>query len=124
MAQSEAPPLNIGLALLGSLLMFAGWVLAIVPAFQHIHRVALVVVVAIIGFGIVLVPTGLDLFMAPGPGQKRGLGTLLVSLVPAVALFLITVIVLPLGAFFRGIAIASEFAGMALYGWSRWTYRH
>lgn len=107
-------------ALLGSVLMFIGWVLAIVPAFHHIQRIALVLGVAVVGFGLVLIPLGLDLFLAPASPAKRGLGTLLISMLPAVILYLIVVTVLPVGTVARVLSLLTELGGMLVYGWAWW----
>lgn len=104
--------------LIGSILMFAGWVLAIVPAFHHLHRVALVVAAAIIGFGLVLIPAGVHFLTSQSEGGKRGPGTIVVSMLPSAVIFFITVAVIPLGAVFRVLAILCEIVGMAVYGWS------
>lgn len=105
------------LALAGSALMFAGWVLAIVGSFDHLRRVALVVAVAVVGFGLVLIPAGLDIVGGQGqPGEKRGLIPLLVTVVPAAVLFVIVVFALPLGAVVRVLAIVLEAAGLVVSG--------
>lgn len=105
------------LALAGSALMFAGWVLAIVGSFDHVRRVALVVAVAVVGFGLVLIPAGLDIVGGQGqPGEKRGLIPLLVTVVPAAVLFVIVVFALPLGAVVRVLAIVLEAAGLVVSG--------
>jgi hypothetical protein len=103
------------LALIGSMLMFAGWVLAIVPAFHDLHRVALVVGVAVVGFGLVLIPAGVD-FLGNQTAGKRGPRAIIVSMLPSVVLFFITVAVLPLSAIFRVLATICEIGGMAIYG--------
>jgi len=107
------------MALLGSILMFAGWVLAIVPAFHHFHRIAIIVIVAVIGFGVVLIPSGLDILGMPrDAGEKRGTVTLLVSMLPAAVLFVITVVVLPLAPVYRILAIVAEVVGMVAFAWA------
>lgn len=111
------------LALLGSALMFAGWVLAIVPAFRHLQNVAIVVIVAVIGFALVLIPAGMDM-MGAASGEKRSLGTIVVSTIPAALLFLITVFALPLETVYRVLAILAELAGMALYLAAWWHAAH
>ncbi|HET7035206.1 MAG TPA: hypothetical protein VFI42_05930 [Thermomicrobiaceae bacterium] len=112
-------------ALAGALLMFAGWLLAILPAFRHLHRVWLVVVLAVVLYGLVLVPSSLDIFTnRPRGNGKRGAGTLAISLVPALAIFVILVVVAPLSLLAGVLAIVVELAGMALYGWAWWRYQH
>ncbi|CCF86196.1 hypothetical protein [Nitrolancea hollandica] len=123
MAQPSPPGRLVTLALAGSLLMFAGWIFAIVPSFEHLQNIALVVGIAIVGFGLVLIPSGLDFFWFPGrSGQKRGIGVLLVSVLPAAILFLLTVIILPIGAAIRLVALVAEFVGMAIYSRSWWVF--
>jgi hypothetical protein len=103
--------------------MFFGWIFAIVPSFDHLRSIALVVGIAIIGFGLVLIPSGLDFFWFPGrSGQKRGIGVLLVSVLPAAILFLITVVILPISATIRLVALVAEFVGMAIYSRSWWVF--
>ena len=109
-------------SLAGALLMFAGWLLAILPVFQHLHRVWLVVVVAVVLYGLVLVPSSLDIFTARARG-KRGAGALAISLVPALAIFVILVVVAPLSFGLAALALAVEVAGMALYGWAWWRFQ-
>lgn len=121
MANREPEALDVGLGALGSLLMFAGWVLAVVPLFHHVREFLLPVVLGIIGFGIVLVPAGLDFF--GGPGRKRGASVVIASMLPAAALFIIAVIAFPLTTPFRIAAVIAEFAGMAIYGWAFWSYQ-
>lgn len=105
-----------GLAILGSLLMLIGWALAIVPTFHDLSSVWPVVVVALIAFGAVLIPPGADIFYRPGqPGQKRGLIPVLIAAVPAAALFVVVVAVLPLALALRVLAIVVELVGMALF---------
>ncbi len=106
--------------LIGSILMFAGWVLAIVPAFHDLHHVGLVVAAAIIGFGLVLIPAGVNFLTSQPAGGKRGPGTMVASMTPSAVIFFITVAVVPLGAIVRVLAILCEVAGMAVYGWSWW----
>lgn len=107
--------MTLVVALIGSILMFIGWVLAIVPAFHHFKSIALVVVVAIVAFGLAIIPAGLDIFV---PSQKRGAATIIFSLIPAIIIFLVAAFVLPIGGIARLLAIISELAGMALYGWT------
>lgn len=122
MAQSSRPRVWT-LALVGSILMFAGWMLAIVPAFHHLHRVALVVVVAVIGFGLVLIPAGIDVLTRQPEGGKRGPRTIIVSMLPSAVIFFITVAVLQIDVVFRVLAIVCEISGMAIYGWSSRVYQ-
>lgn len=111
--------------LISSILMFAGWVLAIVPAFQDLHRVGLVVAAAVIGFGLVLIPAGVN-FLTKRPEEgKHGPRTIAVSMIPSAVIFLIMVAIIPIDAIFRVLAIVCEVAGMAIYGWSWWGHsRH
>lgn len=114
--------MGIGLALIGSILMFLGWVLAIVPGFRGIKDVAVVIVVAIIGFGVVLIPAGMDLFLQPAQG-KRNPAAILISVLPSAILFLITVFVIPMEPLIRVLAIVVEVVGVALYVWA-WRSTH
>lgn len=126
MADNESQTRDMGLALLGSVLMFVGWVLAIVPTFHQVKDVILPVVLGIIGFGIVLVPAGLEFFgrSQEAPGEKRGVGVVFVSILPAAILFAIAVAAFPLSALFRILAVAVELIGMVAYGWAIWVYHH
>jgi disulfide bond formation protein DsbB len=126
MAEKTSETLDIGLALLGSILMFAGWVLAIAPAFQHVKHGEIPLILGGVGFGVVLIPLGLDFLGTPREetSEKRGKGTLVVSLLPAVALFVIVVAVFPLSTLFRILAVAVEFVGMAAYSRAVWVYHH
>lgn len=106
----------VGLALLGSLLMFIGWALAIVPTFHDLASEWPVVVIALLAFGAILIPPGADIFYRPGqPGQKRGLFPVLIAAVPVAALFIVVVAVLPLAPVLRVLAIVAELAGMAIF---------
>lgn len=123
MAQPSPPARLVTLALAGSILMFFGWIFAIVPSFQHLQNIALVVGIALIGFGLVLIPSGLDYFWFPArPDQKRGIGVLLISVLPAAILFLLMVVILPISVVFRVIALVAEFFGMAIYSRSWWVF--
>lgn len=113
----------LALALLGSILMLAGWVLAIVPTFRHVESIALVLAIAVAAFGLVLVPAGLDVFRLPLADAGHGPAVVVASLLPAAALFLATVLTLPIGQVLRAVAVASESLGMGLYGWAWWRYR-
>ncbi|MGH2449234.1 MAG: hypothetical protein ACRDFS_11625 [Chloroflexota bacterium] len=110
----------LGLALLGSILLFIGWALAIIPAFHHIHSIALVIAIAVVGSGVALIPAGLDVFVqpAPGPGEKRGVSVLLVSYLPAIILFVVTVTVLPLSGWIRALALLAEGVGLVVYAFA------
>jgi hypothetical protein len=103
--------------------MFAGWVLAIIPAFRHVQSIALVLVVAVGAFGLVLIPSGLDIFQLPLADRGRGPMVLVISMLPAAGLFLATVLILPIGPGFRALAIVAECLGMGMYGWAWWRYR-
>ncbi len=123
MAQPSPPTRVVTLALAGSFLMFAGWIFAIVSSFEHLRNVALVVGIAIVGFGLVLIPSGLDFFWFSGRfSQKRGISVLLVSVLPAAILFLLTVIILPISVAIRLVALVAEFVGMAIYSRSWWIF--
>lgn len=125
MARPSPSARLVALALVGSLLMFCGWIIAILPAFQHLRSIALVVVVALIGFGLVLIPSGLDfIWFPPRSNQKRGIGVLLISILPAALLFLITAVILPISLAFQVIAVVTEFLGMAIYGRAWWDSTH
>lgn len=107
------------LALTGSILMFLGWVLAIVPTFHDLANVWVVVLLALIAFAVVLIPPGVDIFARPGaPGQKRGLVPTLIAAVPAALLFIVAAAELPLSASVRALAIVLELVGMAVYLWA------
>ena len=113
---SSPPRRLILLALVASILMFCGWVLAILPAFTYLQNIVLVAVIALIGFGLVLIPAGLDFVWFPSrPNQKRGAGVLLISVLPGALLFLLTVAILPLSFVFRVAAVIIEFLGVAIY---------
>lgn len=106
----------VGLALLGSLFMFIGWALAIVPTFHDLASEWPVVIIALIAFGAILIPPGADIFYRPGqPGQKHGLFPVLIAAVPAALLFIVVVAVLPLAPVLRALAVALELVGMALF---------
>lgn len=106
----------VAFALLGSLLMFIGWVLAIVPTFHDLASEWPVVVVALLAFGAILIPPGADIFYRPGqPGQKRGLFPVLIAAVPAAVLFIVVVAVLPLAPLLRVLAVVLELIGMAIF---------
>ncbi|HZS94700.1 MAG TPA: hypothetical protein VFA78_07875 [Chloroflexota bacterium] len=123
MPDDNSPALDVWLALIGSILMFAGWVLAIVPVFHHAKDFILPLVLGIIGFGIVLVPAGLAFFATVRePAEKRGVGVVIVSILPAAVLFVITVAAFPLAPLFRVLALVAEFIGMGAYGWAFWAY--
>ncbi len=125
MARPSPSARLVVLALVGSILMFCGWILAILPSFQHLRNIALVVVVALIGFGLVLIPSGLDFIWFPArSSQKRGVGVLLISVLPAAMLFLLTVAILPISLAFRVVAVAAEFLGMAIYSRAWWDSNH
>jgi hypothetical protein len=88
------------------------------------HSIALVIGIALIAFALVLIPSSFDVFRVPATLEpKRGLSTLLVSLLPAGLLFLLIVFRLPIGALFRVLAIIAEFLGLGFYGWAWWSYR-
>ncbi len=120
------PTANVLLAaLIGSLLMFAGWVLAIVPAFHHLGQLWLVLAIALVMFGLVLIPSGLDFYFWPAASDsKRGIGAILWSMIPALVLMLFTVAVLPTAPIVRIVAIVVEIAGMGMYGWAWWMHRN
>lgn len=123
MPDDNAPALDVWMALIGSILMFAGWVLAIVPVFHHVKDFILPLVFGIIGFGIVLIPAGLAFFAtAQEPSEKRGVGVVIVSILPAAVLFVVTVAAFPLPTLFRVLALVAEFTGMGAYGWAFWAY--
>lgn len=125
MVGSSPPTRLVVLALVGSILMFCGWVLAILPSFVHLQNIVFVVVIALIGFGLVLVPSGLDFVWFPArSNQKRGIGVLLISVLPAAVLFLLTVAILPLSLAFRVVAVVAEFLGMAIYSRAWWASNH
>ncbi len=122
----QPPPTVLRRALLGSLLMFAGWVLAIVPSFQHLNQVWLVTALVVVFFGLVLIPSGLDFFFWSAPADstsKRGVGVIVWSMLPALALMVIAISVLPTPLVTRILAIVTELVGMGLFGWAWWTYR-
>ncbi|HZU12682.1 MAG TPA: hypothetical protein VFB58_07565 [Chloroflexota bacterium] len=118
----DAPRLDIGLAFAGSILMFIGWVLALVPAFRLKTHPEIVVplVIAVIAFGVVLIPAGLQ-FLGE-PGRRRGVSVVFASLVPAALLFILVVVFFPLQPGFRALAIVAEFLGLAGYGWAFYNY--
>jgi hypothetical protein len=97
--------------------MFVGWVLAIVPALHSIKHVIVILVVAVVGFALVLVPAGMELFLQPAQ-TKRGPTAILIAVLPSAVLFLITVLVVPVAPVFRVLAIVAELAGMAIFIWS------
>lgn len=106
----------LAIALLGSLLMFVGWVLALVPTFHHLSDEWPVVAVALIAFGAVLIPPGADLFNRLGqPGEKRGLFPVLIAVVPAALLYIVVVVILPLATGLRVLAVILELMGMAVF---------
>ena len=121
MTEQSPSTASLALALAGALLMFAGWLLAILPVFRNLRHLWLVVAVAVLVYGLVLVPSSLDIFVTRR-GGKRGPGTLAVSLVPAVVIFLILVFAEPLHAVASALAIAIELAGIAIYGWAWWRF--
>lgn len=110
---------RVVLALAASILMFAGWVLAIVPTFHDLAGVVVVVILGLLLFALVLIPAGMDLFYPerPRPGTKRGLGRAILSVLPAVALIVLTAVVMPLAPIVAALAIAAEVLGIALYLW-------
>jgi hypothetical protein len=125
MAPGFARSHGLPLAVAGSILMFLGWILAIVPTFRDLGSVWPIVLLALIAFAVVLIPPGVDLFARPAtPGHKRGPIPVLISTLPAAGLFLITVFELPLAAGVRAAAIVLELVGMAVYVWAWWSYRH
>lgn len=116
---------GVALAVAGSLLMFLGWIVAIVPTFHDLRSVWPVVVIALIAFGVVLIPPGLDVFWRPGePGQKTGLFPVLIAALPAALLFIVAVGVLPLSTGLQVLAIALELGGIVVYLGAWWSIRH
>lgn len=73
-----------------------------------------------VGFGLVLIPAGMDFFFRRPERGKRGTGTIVTSILPSAVIFLIVIAVLPLDTVFRVLAIVCEVAGMAMYGWAMW----
>ena len=125
MVWSSPPRKLVLLALVGSILMFCGWVLAILPAFTYLQNIVLVAVIALIGFGLVLIPAGLDFVWFPSrPNQKRGAGVLLISVLPGALLFLLTVAILTISFAFRVAAVIIEFLGVAIYSRAWWASNH
>ena len=112
-------------AFVGSLLMFVGWLLAIVPAFQHLASVWPVIAIASVAFALVLIPSGLNFFYWPATSDsKRGIGAILWSVIPALVLIVITVAILPIPPVVRILAVVAELVGMGFYGWAWWTHRN
>ena len=110
---------HVALDLVASILMFAGWVLAIVPAFHDLAGVIVVLILGLLLFALILIPAGMDALYPERPvhGAKRGLLNALVSVLPAVALIVLTAIVMPIAPIFAVLAIAAEALGIALYLW-------
>lgn len=111
---------RVALALIASALMFAGWVLAIVPAFQDLAGVIVVLILGLLLFALVLIPAGMDALYPERPsarGAKRGLFSAILSVLPAVALIVLTAVVMPIAPVFAILAIAAEVLGIALYLW-------
>lgn len=110
---------RIALAFVASVLMFVGWVLAIVPAFRDIAGVIVVLILGLLLFALVLIPAGMDALYPERPrhGAKRGLISAILSVLPAVALIVLTAIVMPIAPIFAILAIAAEVLGIALYLW-------
>lgn len=106
------------LALLGSVLMFGGWVIVILSAFHHIGNLALVIGVAVVAFGVVLIPAGMDLVAARE--VKRNARSIVISAVPAVGLFLVALVTLHTNGPAAVVASLCEIAGMAAYLWAWW----
>ncbi len=108
---------RVALALIASVLMFAGWVLAIVPAFRDLAGVIVVLVLGLLLFALVLIPAGMEALYPERPRRdgKRGLGSALIAVVPAVALIVLTAYVMPIAPIFAVLAIFAEVLGIALY---------
>ncbi|HEX6800359.1 MAG TPA: hypothetical protein VF116_21790 [Ktedonobacterales bacterium] len=115
---------RIVLALIASVLMFAGWVLAIVPAFHDLAGVVVVLILGLLLFALVLIPAGMDALYPERPsmrGAKRGLFAAVLAVLPAVALIVLTAVVMPIAPIFAVLAIAAEVLGIALYLWDWYT---
>lgn len=110
---------RVALAFIASVLMFAGWVLAIVPAFRDIAGIIVVLILGLLLFALVLIPAGLDALYPERlhRGAKRGLISAILSVLPAVALIVLTAVVMPIAPVFAVLAIAAEVLGIALYLW-------
>ncbi len=111
---------RVALAFVASVLMFAGWVLAFVPAFHDIAGVIVVLILGLLLFALVLIPAGVDALSPERPrtrGAKRRLPSAIVAMLPAVALIVLTAIVMPIAPVFAALAIAAEVLGIALYLW-------
>lgn len=110
---------RVALALVASVLMFAGWALAIVPAFHDLAGIVVVLVLGLLLFALVLIPAGMDALYPERPkrGSKRGLGAALIAVLPAVALIVLTAVVMPIAPIFAVLAIVAEVVGIALYLW-------
>lgn len=110
---------RVALAFIASVLMFAGWVLAIVPAFRDIAGIIVVLILGLLLFALVLIPAGLDALYPERlhRGAKRGLISAILSVLPAVALIVLTAVVMPIAPIFAVLAIACEVVGIALYLW-------
>lgn len=114
---------RVALALIASVLMFAGWVLAIVPAFHDLAGVVVVLILGLLLFALVLIPAGMDVLYPgrPRAGAKRGLFAAVLAVLPAVALIVLTAVVMPIAPIFAVLAIAAEVLGIALYLWDWYT---
>lgn len=108
---------RVALAFVASALMFAGWVLAIVPAFHDLAGVIVVLVLGLLLFALVLIPAGMDALYPERPlrGEKRGIGAALIAVLPAVALIVLTAVTMPIAPAFAALAIIAEVLGIALY---------
>lgn len=110
----------LSLAGVGSILTFAGWVLALAPAFHRASNVTLVVVFAVVGFGLVLVPAGLDIITPSRPDRKGRRMSVVVAIIPALVIFGVVAATLPIGRGFLIAAIVAEVVGVLIYGWAWW----
>ena len=111
---------RVALALIASVLMFSGWVLAIVPAFHDLAGVVVVLILGLLLFALVLIPAGMDALYPERlsmRGAKRGLFSAIVAVLPAVALIVLTALVMPIAPIFAILAIAAEVLGIAIYLW-------
>lgn len=111
---------RIAVAFVASLLMFVGWALAIVPAFHDLAGIIVVLILGLLLFALVLIPAGMDALYPERPprrGAKRGLAAAIFAVLPAVALIVLTAVVMPIAPIFAILAIAAEVVGIALYLW-------
>lgn len=112
------------LAIAGLALLCAGWILVIYPAVHDVAHVILAVAIALVASGLMLIPPGLDLLLHPAPRGRRGIWPLLWSMLPSGALFVVTVVFLPVGLLIQVLAVLVEASGMALYGRAWWMQTH